>query len=228
MERTTNQKAIIAFIGPSSFGVDIQEVAQGINFLPPVKRDDINELIESGFLGNILIVDGYFHSQPSVSHSEILRAIQSGCNVWGLSSMGAIRAYEMKDNGMKGYGYVYNCFINHDDFTDDEVALMHSPIPPYHPMSEPLVNIRYFLDSLVEDGCIDKSSMVFIINELKGIYFGDRHLSKVFDLLKNYISEDLISHYRSSFEQYRIKTLDLIDFFQKRPWEEQETYKCVN
>ncbi|KXZ71491.1 TfuA-like protein [Acinetobacter venetianus] len=224
MGKITIKEAVVAFIGPSSFGTNLLETPQGINYLPPVKRDDITKLLDSGFIGDVLIVDGYFHSQPSVSHSEIVNAIQAGCNVWGVSSMGAIRAYEMKENGMKGFGYVYNCFIHYDDFTDDEVALMHLPVPPYNPVSEPLVNIRYFLDSLVKNKYIDQKICSSIIEKFKCMYFGDRYLSDMFKMLSDHVPQELLIDYQDNFDQFRVKTIDLMDFFKMKVWENYETY----
>ena len=62
--------------------------------------------------------------------------------MWGLSSMGAIRAREMAHLGMRGYGSVYAPFATEGDFQDDEVALLHEPNAPYRPVSEPLVHLR--------------------------------------------------------------------------------------
>ncbi len=97
------------------------------------------------------IVDGQFLRCLSVGHAEIRLAIAKSWQVWGLSSMGAIRACEMKHLGMRGYGEVYQWYCRDECFRDDEVALMHRPNPPYDAVSEPLIHIRVWLQELVKN-----------------------------------------------------------------------------
>ncbi len=71
--------------------------------LPPVKRGDVEKLISEREPGAMAIVDGLFQQCLSVGHAEIRSAVAAGWQVWGLSSMGAIRAYEMRNMGVRGY-----------------------------------------------------------------------------------------------------------------------------
>src|SRR5262245_27105209 len=121
-----------------------------LTVVPPVERGDIARLVNNSPPGVLVIVDGYFHLRNlSVSHLEIRTALKLGWTVWGLSSMGAIRAAEMHHVGVHGFGDVFARYRDDDDFRDDEVALLHEPTPPYRELSEPLVNIRFGIDALV-------------------------------------------------------------------------------
>ena len=68
-------------------------------------------------------------------------AIEQGWTVFGLCSMGAIRAYELRNFGMKGVGKVYQRFFQMEDFQDDELALFHEPVFPF---TLPFVNFSTY------------------------------------------------------------------------------------
>src|SRR5438094_645965 len=68
----------------------------GVHELPPAQRGDVPRLVrEHATPGVIAIVDGKFHQVLAVGHMEIRNAIAAGWTVWGMSSLGAIRAREM-------------------------------------------------------------------------------------------------------------------------------------
>src|SRR5207248_10056382 len=92
----------IIFAGPTLLGVPEPQlsVLRRMQILPPVKRGSVEAIVGSSDPGTMIIVDGQFHQCLSVGHVEIRVALKTGWEVWGLSSMGAIRAYEMRDLGM--------------------------------------------------------------------------------------------------------------------------------
>src|SRR5207245_3105902 len=98
-----NSKCLI-FAGPTLNDANaLRAVArEGIEVLPPVRRGDIEEIVSTHPPGVMVIVDGLFHQCLSVGHAEIRSAVAAGWRVWGLSSMGAIRAYEMRHLGVRG------------------------------------------------------------------------------------------------------------------------------
>ena len=120
---------VTLYAGPSAHGVPKELfLRHGIRVLPPVRRGDVDALIEGAREpGIVIICDGVFESQPAVSHAELSRALDGGWSVWGVSSIGAIRAFEMRAEGMLGFGYVYQQFARFEDFTDDELCLLHWP-----------------------------------------------------------------------------------------------------
>ena len=61
------------------------------------EKRDIIKLIENDSLEEILLVDGYYKSIPSPWHKEILLALEKGIKVTGISSLGALRANDLKD-----------------------------------------------------------------------------------------------------------------------------------
>ena len=200
------------FVGPSaneaSFGL-AKEL--GLVVLPPVKRGDVRGLAQAQEAGQIIIADGVFGHVPAVSHDELVGAIDEGWAIVGVSSLGAIRAYELRDHGMIGFGWVYQQFFKHDDFTDDELCLFHTPEPPYRTITEPLVNIRYLLDCCAVSFGIDEEACLNIIDDLAQLWFGDRSLDVVRRTIikrARILSSDL-EELMNLIPSHRIKSIDL-------------------
>lgn len=204
------------FVGPTLHGVPAY-LLKNLHFTlhPPVKRGDIEKLIHNEPPGKIILVDGTFQQYPSVGHAEILKALRKNWEVWGLSSMGAIRACEMQLYGMKGFGKVYERFLMDEDFSDDEVALIHGIDPPFLPITEPLIHIREFINHIIRAEYITLAQGDFIIHKLKSTWYGFRTLSSVRTILASLVDLDIqknILKELCDFDKYRVKTLDFIEF----------------
>jgi hypothetical protein len=215
----TNSRCLV-FVGPTLVDADTEASQKGVQLLPPVKRGDIEKLVSRREPGVIAIVDGLFHQCLSVGHAEIRTAVSLGWQVWGLSSMGAIRAFEMRDMGVRGYGRVYEMFAQFEDFRDDEVALIHEAGPSYRPLSEPLVHIRFWLTELVSIGIVTKRQENRLLNQLMSLWYADRTLATVRKMVTDLIPEkaDELKRSLTKFDRYRVKCHDLNDFLRQRPW----------
>ena len=95
MQLPTSEKCI-CFSGPTRTGLGAGIDQSVVEWRGPIVRGDLSKLVSERPSGNIAIVDGIFHSRPAVGHAEIMDAMRCGWQVWGLSSMGAIRAVEME------------------------------------------------------------------------------------------------------------------------------------
>lgn len=207
------------FAGPSLHGVNRKLLSAGVVLRPPVKRGDIERLVKESSPSNLAIVDGVFHAHPAVGHGEILEAMRAGWCVWGLSSMGAIRACEMDKLGMIGFGEVYRQFASDPDMADDEVTLMHQAEAPFYALSEPLIHIRVFLKHWNTEKLITLEQEQKLILLLKNMWYGYRTLELLeIALLDLGIKKTKIDHALNSFSTYRIKSLDLRDFLTSQPW----------
>ena len=198
------------FAGPSLYPIRNIRETWRVNFLPPVARNSISELVSQETPGLIIIADGVFHSTLSVGHAEIRDALDRGWEVHGVSSMGAIRAAEMAPLGMIGHGKVFERFRDDGEFDDDEVALLHTPKYPYYPGSEPLVHTRSLLEHLVSQGVLSHSVSSVILKTMKNRWFGYRTI----DLLHALLSEHLEVTYDAMEEiiaPHRIKQFDLLE-----------------
>lgn len=210
---------VFLFAGPS-LGQNVHYLDDEIVLSPPAKRGDIELLIEEHPKGIIVIADGIFYQHPAIGHQEIRNALEIGWSIWGVSSMGAIRAIEMGHFGMKGFGQVYNWFMNNPDFSDDEVTLLHSPQTPYFPITEPLIHIRFSIMDLIKKQKITQKNGDKIIRELAEQYFGNRTILLTSQLLKKHskLSEKDLEIWNKNFEKYRIKKLDLLQLLNEKPW----------
>ena len=127
--------------------------------LPAIKRGDLFKLISTlDQLKHIIIVDGLFDQTRSITHKEILWAQSEGFTITGISSMGALRAYELRDYGVLGYGKIYQDYCLQQLDGDDEVAISFFEKNGIIYQTIPMVNIRetfrklnYSKHSVIED-----------------------------------------------------------------------------
>lgn len=208
------------FAGPTLNGSGTLARQTGVRLVPPVKRGDVARLVSTKQPAVIAIVDGQFHQCLSVGHAEIRSALENGWQVWGLASMGAIRAREMSQMGVHGYGKVYEWFCRDEDFRDDEVALTHLPSPPYLALSEPLIHLRLWLRELVIEDVISKRLEQSVLRKLMSMWFGERTLTRVREILFESVSDqgDKIDESLCNFDRFRLKCHDLSEFLQEKPW----------
>ncbi|SEC36554.1 hypothetical protein SAMN05216532_1187 [Streptomyces sp. 2231.1] len=216
-----NTSSVSLFVGPTSWGMDATLWADaGVTLRPPARRGDIDALrsVEPGILA---IADGTFHSYPAVGHAEIRTALAEGWQIWGLCSMGAIRAAEMYTLGMRGFGEVFEAYAEDSDLDDDEVALMHSSEPPFRPMSEPMFHTRRFLADLTGRQLLAEERTAAIVDDLKQRWYADRTLGA----LKNALTERgglpaaVVRAEPANFDAFRTKQHDLLRFLKEQPWQ---------
>jgi hypothetical protein len=213
----------LIFAGPTRHGLPSSslEESPGITWLPPARRGDVEALVRTRPAGTLAIVDGYFHHSLAVGHREIREAVERGWTVWGLSSIGAIRAYEMRDVGVRGFGRVYETFLREHDFRDDEVALLHEPSPPYRAATEPLVHLRVGVAALEAEGAISAEAATRVLEILAARWFGERTLDWTCELLRETapeLSAERLEAWWKEFERYRVKRIDLQAFVESGVW----------
>lgn len=213
---------VTLFAGPSAYGlVTPPPLFDGMRRLPPVRRGDIDKLlVESATPGAIVVCDGVFGGEPAVSHAELCRALDAGWRVWGVSSIGAIRAFELRSEGMLGSGYVYSQFLRFADFPDDEMCLLHSPAEPYFPISEPLVNLRYALEKKKAELGISDVAEARLLSTLRELWFGDRTTATIREVMLGSagIVEGSADALLDWMKLHRVKTIDLADLLARHPW----------
>jgi hypothetical protein len=212
---------VILFAGPSTHGLDrMLLLHEGVELRPPVRRGDVARLVEAGSTPGVLVVcDGVFQSVPAVSHAELCAAIDAGWRVWGVSSIGAIRAFELRDEGMHGFGYVYEQLSRHEDFTDDEMCLLHFPGDPWFPLTEALVNLRYALEIRGALLGISADAGARAVAKLSCHWFGDRTPELMQTALVDAGVPLPDTHALLAWTAAnRVKSLDLQRLMLARPW----------
>jgi hypothetical protein len=203
---------VALFAGPS-LPLDIG-LPGYIDLLPPVKSGDIYALLNRNY-SLIAILDGLFHGVPSIWHREILAALYEGIEVWGASSMGALRACELREYGMKGFGNVFRWYSDLLIDGDDEVALHHMAETPYSPITIPLVDIRHCLMTYLDLG-IGSDFHELIISAARQVPYWDRIPPVLYkQLIKASISSELASNLinkiATTTSVKRIDALELVE-----------------
>ena len=158
----------IVYLGPS---LDVAQARRifDADYRLPVKRGDLPQRYD----GTVVIIDGEFGQNLSVSPHEILRLLDQGTTVSGASSMGALRAAELHPFGMKGYGWIFQQYVSGRIIADDEVALQYSPLD-LRPVTVPLVNVRYWLEQLEAAGQLDRRVSSRVFAAARRVFFADR------------------------------------------------------
>ncbi len=216
---------LTVFAGPSAHGLSPSAWhGLDVRWMPPVRRGDIDRLLaERSAPGVIVVCDGVFQSAPAVSHAELCRAIDAGLTVWGVSSIGAIRAHELRHEGMRGHGHVHAQFTRFDDFTDDELCLLHFPEPPYFPVTEALVNLRYALECQGQAMGMSLAQQTAVIDRLSALWFGERSMARIRDVMVRdadtapAVADAVLSWLGAN----RIKAMDLDKLLRARPWRDR-------
>src|SRR5688572_16844442 len=106
---------------------------------PPIKAGDLDELAARG--RTVLIIDGELAPGAALSIDEIVRAIARGFDIRGASSVGALRAAELGERGMRGSGWVYEAFRRGRIAGTEEIAVLYDP-RSFRPLTIPLVTVR--------------------------------------------------------------------------------------
>lgn len=163
----------VVFAGPSLPPPQRPSVP-GLHYAPPVRQ---GELYRAALSAPALIgvVDGYFEIVPTVWHKEILWAMAHGIHVYGAGSIGALRAAELADFGMKGVGEVYRRFRAGALADDDEVAVLHGPEEVgYIQVTEAMVNVRATIERAVREAVLEAPIGTALTRIAKCLFYKER------------------------------------------------------
>lgn len=165
---------ILVFSGPTLTEEQIHEIVPRAEVYPPVAAGELLRLtLNAGDV--VAIIDGYYFQAASVRHKEILDLLARGIHVWGAGSMGALRGAELAAFGMRGFGRVFQAYVQGEIDGDDEVALIHAPEEmDYLKLSEALVNIRYACRIALQEQVISEEAYQTLLNVACELPFFER------------------------------------------------------
>lgn len=145
-----------------------------IDWYDPAAAGDILQLSGRDY-DRVCLIDGFFDDRPAPWHKEIMVLMAEGVEVFGASSMGALRAAELDRHGMVGFGRIYQAFRSGLLSGDDEVALIHAPRSlGWAPLSVPLVELRATLCLLVRRRTLDGVTARRVLRVASEIFYADR------------------------------------------------------
>ena len=193
----TASPRLVVTAGPTIGVDDIQSVAPNAEVVQPIS---FGQAFAYGLLpgDTLLIVDGLFFQHPSVRHKELLTLIDDGVRVAGSSSMGALRAAELHQFGMEGYGWVFEGYRDGLLNADDEVGMVHGdPEDGYPVFVDALVNIRQTVARAVESGLLSASLAEELIETARSTPFTMRTWNRLLDAVGAPESRSLASQLQS-------------------------------
>jgi hypothetical protein len=137
---------------------------------PPVKRGDLDQLSDGTVAA---IIDGELGADSAVPIDEVRRALRRGVKISGAASVGALRAYEAREDGMVGLGWVYRAYCSGRIWGIDEIAVLYDP-DSYRSLTIPLVNVRFCLERLTTRRGISAEEADHAMASLKQLSIGKR------------------------------------------------------
>jgi TfuA protein len=138
---------------------------------PPVKAGDLDKLAAKG--STVLIIDGELAPGAVLPADEIVRALARGFDIRGASSVGALRASELRKQGMRGSGWVYEAFLRGRIAGTEEIAVLYDP-RSFRPLTMPLVTVRFWLDGFVSRGTLAGTDADKAMDALADVKLEDR------------------------------------------------------
>jgi hypothetical protein len=173
-------KPVVAFLGPT-LAVDDARALLDAEYLPPAGHGDVlRAALRRPRV--IALVDGVFERVPTVWHKEILFALSEGIHVYGAASMGALRAAELADFGMRGVGEVYRAYADGALEDDDEVAVAHADAGyGFRPVSDAMVDVRATLEAAVAEGTVSGETADELVRRIKSTFYARRLLVAALD-----------------------------------------------
>ena len=142
----------------------------------PIQRGDLGQALKEhpDIIG---IIDGVFHQNSAVGHKEILNVMKNGIQVFGASSMGALRASELDTLGMHGIGYVYEQYATGKVDSDDDVAVMLDS-ETLEALSEPLINMKYVFTNASSENIITEEEKDELLSIAKKTFYPKRNYAQ--------------------------------------------------
>ncbi len=203
---------VVAFAGPSLFGVAGRELERldGVELRPPAERGDVLAAVAER-PDALVLLDGIYFTVPTVTHKELLYALDCGVRVIGAASLGALRAAELEAFGMVGAGRVFEWFRDGVLDGDDEVAVLHAPAElGYRPLTVALVELRAAVAAAELEGWLGHEAGAALIAAVKALPFSERSAGRVAALARGLLPAGARDELLGRLERPGIKREDAL------------------
>jgi len=170
----------IITVGPSLRPLDLEQLKLDarrrgvrVDWRRPIVRGDLIDAQARSPESTVLIIDGEFGQNLSVSVAEIRNVCLQGVPVHGASSMGALRAVECSNVGMIGHGWVFDQYHAGSVDADSDVALLYDP-DTFEPATIPMINVRWLVHRLVGIRLLTTQSAQVALEVAQDIFYANR------------------------------------------------------
>lgn len=167
---------IIVFVGPSLPPSDRRRFGPAVDWRPPVGRGDLDDLGDADL--TVVLVDGYLVHRHPPSPTEVFRLVQRGVTVWGCSSLGALRAAELRHHRVSGSGWVFDRVVDGTITADDELVAELDPRTNLA-CGVFLANLRFGLDVYLDAGHITECQRDDLLRRVGEWHFAARTVDAV-------------------------------------------------
>lgn len=197
----------MAFVGPS---VPVRRLRgiRGVEFRPCARRGDVEAAVDDGFR-TIILIDGMMVYSYPPSPKEIAAALDSGVQVYGAASLGALRAVELRRQGMVGCGWVYRQFLIGAVDRDDELLASFDETSG-EPYTVPLIDVRYACEVACRAGRIEPVQSQGLLERLRTVYFENRTPACIERLARDIRVEKEVIEWIAGPRRLRIKQADAL------------------
>lgn len=202
---------LFVFLGPS-LPLSRARALVDAEFLPPASMGDLYVLLKTRAIkGDVIaIVDGLFEQVGAVWHKEVLHALAEGVQVYGASSMGALRAAELHPFGMRGVGRIFEDYRDGVLTDDDDVAVAHALADgDYRSLSVAMVSLRYALVAMRDAGALSSGECETLLAFAKSLPYAQRSWGALLERAREQgMSPEVLDALRAESRKPDAKALD--------------------
>lgn len=190
----------VIFLGPTLSIEKAKEILDA-DYRLPAKKGDILQLITTS-VKVVGIIDGYFLQDYPPTPIEVYNLLRKkDVRVFGSSSLGALRAVELKKFGIIGIGKIFELFLKGIIDSDDEIAVTFTGYAGYK--SDALIDIRYNLFLAQKNNIIDNNTKKIILRISKNTYFPYRTYNDIIEESKRMFPSE--KKQIEDFKEYLVK-----------------------
>lgn len=164
---------VVVFLGPTLPLATARRTLKA-TYLPPARQGDVFRVLPDR-PRVIVLIDGVFEAVPSVWHHELRAALASGVHVIGASSMGALRAAELHEEGMLPVGRIAGEYVSGARIDDADVVLLHGDSDSgFQALTIPLVNVEATVAEAKRRRVLSTREARVLIDTARALFFKRR------------------------------------------------------
>ncbi len=184
------RKKPIVFGGPS-LRLASKKYKDDFEFHGPVRRGDLHRLLENEKQGCVLITDGVFGESMAVTPCECIDMLNAGWQLFGTSSIGALRAADCSNVGMIGIGNVFLGYQMGYYHSDSDVAVLYEATT-HTELSVSYVHADFLARKISSIYSISGPTRRLLLSEVRKIPWFERSPQLISKIFSHYFAESSI------------------------------------
>lgn len=187
-----------------------------LEFRPPIVRGDLLEIPTSeSWRHRVLMLDGHFGQDLSVSVAEIREYLQRGMYLSGAASMGALRAVECRNLGMVRHGWIAEEYLRGGMSADADLALLMDP-DTWKALTVPIANLRWLMKEMQKQDELSPEHASVALSVAEQIHYSNRRpdvLIRALNRTLPAVPSRILTHYLApeNMQNWDRKRLDAVE-----------------